>query len=90
MTTFLVDAENMRDILARVVMLFHRKAIPIHSFIMVSGRDGALRIKFIAGTDESRSLRIVADLYKLVGVRLVKVSASEHPREAIQLAIDDN
>lgn len=73
MTTFLVDAENTRDILARVVMLFHRRAIPIHSLIMVSGRNVTLRMKIIAGLEESRSLRIVADLYKLVDIRLVKV-----------------
>jgi acetolactate synthase small subunit len=74
MTTFFVDAESNRDVLARVVMLFHRRGIPIQSLVVASSRSGSLRMNITAGVEEERSLRIVADLYKLVGVQLVDVN----------------
>jgi acetolactate synthase small subunit len=83
MTTFLVAAQNTRDILARVIMLFHRRAIPIYSLTMLSGENVTLKMKITAGVEESRSLRIVADLYKLVDVRLINVITARQPHEAI-------
>jgi len=77
MVTVFIDADNKRDVLARVVMLFHRRAITIHSLVMVSGDgDDMLRMTIEAEFEETQSVRIVANLYKLVNVRFVTIKNS--------------
>lgn len=73
MTTILVTAEDKRDVLARVVMLFHRRAIVILSFSMTpADLSGVLRMTITMDADESRAKRIVADLCHLVNILSVE------------------
>jgi acetolactate synthase small subunit len=87
-TLFFVDAENKPDVLARVAMVFHRRAIPIQTLVMVPGLHDNLRISLTAELDEDRSQRIVADLYKLVNVCLVETSHMGQLPEEVRLAAE--
>jgi acetolactate synthase small subunit len=74
MTTFLVEAEDRQDVLARVVMLFHRSAIVVRSFSMrPSEHLGAVRMAITAQVDQTQAERTVANLYKLVNVISVEI-----------------
>jgi acetolactate synthase small subunit len=72
-STFIMRVDNKPDAMARVAMLFHRRAIRIASlFIVSSGSADAVRIEVTAIADAGQAQRIVADLYKLVNVLFVE------------------
>ena len=76
MTTILVNAEAKRDVLARVVMLLHRRGIFIPSFSMgASELPGILRMVITVETDCEQAKRLIADLYKIVNVVSVETAA---------------
>jgi len=78
MTTFLVEAENKPDVLARIVMLFHRRAIIILSLSMIAIEDpGVVRMTATVDADQVQAERTVANLYKLVDVLSVETIGSQ-------------
>lgn len=77
--TFTVYTENKPDVLARVVLLFHRRAVRICSLQMAPAEDPeVLKIVISVEAGEEQSLRLKGDLYKLVNVLSVE-SAGEQP-----------
>jgi acetolactate synthase-1/3 small subunit len=76
--TLTIHAGNRPDFLARVVLLFHRRAIRIHSLHMdPDERPEVLKITIVAEASEDQSVRLAADLYKLVNVLSVETAAHE-------------
>jgi acetolactate synthase small subunit len=74
MTTLLVETEDKQDVLVRVVMLFHSRAIPILSFSMTPAEQpGIIRMAIAIESDQVHAERITAHLYKLVNVLTVKI-----------------
>jgi acetolactate synthase small subunit len=85
MATFLVEAEDKQDVLARVVMLFHRRAIVIRSFSMTpSKHPGIVRMAITVEADQVQTERTVANLYKLVNVLSVETARQKGPVEQLQ------
>ena len=85
MTTFMVEAEDKRDVLARVVMLFHRRAIIILSFSMIPAEHpGVVRMAITVEADQVQAERTVANLYKLVNVLSVETVRQKGSAEPIQ------
>lgn len=81
-STFIVYTENKSDILARIVLLFHRRAVRIFSLHMEPAeRASLLRIEITAEVESERSVRLAGDLYKLVDVLSV-ANASEQCEQA--------
>ncbi len=77
-TTFLVEAENKPDALARIVMLFHRRAIIILSLSMIAiEHPGVVRMTVTVDADQVQAERTVANLYKLVDVLSVEMIGSQ-------------
>jgi acetolactate synthase-1/3 small subunit len=70
---FVILAQNRADVLARVVMLFHRLAVDIES-IRMPARDkkGELQIAITLKGEQPQSHRVEASLYKLVDVLSVE------------------
>ncbi len=69
MTTLLVEAEDKPDVLARVVMLLHRRSIIVLSFSMrPSEHLGAVHMAITVQVDQTQAERAVANLYKLVNI----------------------
>lgn len=73
---FTVYGENKPDLLARVVLVFHRRAIRIHSLHMEpEERPEVLKIMIVVEASEGQAVRLAADLYKLVNVLSVEITA---------------
>jgi acetolactate synthase-1/3 small subunit len=84
MTTFLVKAEDKPDVLARVVMLFHRRAIVILSFSMSSTEhSGVVRMAITVQANRIQAERMVANLYKLLNILSVEIVWQNCPAERI-------
>jgi len=83
-----IQAENRADVLARIVMLFHRLNVEVEALYMVRRRvSETLRIHVTIEADCDRSQRIEANLCKVVSVTSVKI---EHDtREALGKSLDD-
>jgi acetolactate synthase small subunit len=76
--SFVVRAENRGDVLARVVMLFHRLNLEIEALWMVRARDAeTIRIDVTVRAGRERARRIEASLYKVVDVRSVEMERSK-------------
>jgi acetolactate synthase I/III small subunit len=89
MTTLWVEAEDKQGLLARVVMLFHRRAIVILSFSMTPAeRPGAVRMVITVNADHAQAQRMVANLYKLVDVLSVQTALQKSPAETIRVTIN--
>jgi acetolactate synthase small subunit len=74
MTTFLVEAEDKPHVLARVVMLFHRRAIVILSFSMrPTEHPGVVRMAITVQANRIQAERTVANLYNLVNILSVEI-----------------
>lgn len=74
---FIIKADNRPDVLARVVMLFHRLNVEINALSMLRRRgSGAMRMKMTVEAERERAVRIEAHLYKVVHVRSVKTELS--------------
>jgi acetolactate synthase-1/3 small subunit len=72
-TTFILQVQNDPNSLARVVMLFHRRAIRIASLTMEPTiTSGTLRIELTAIAHAGQAQRMTADLHKLVNVLFVE------------------
>jgi acetolactate synthase-1/3 small subunit len=88
MLTFVVYAQKTREVLARVVLLFHGRRIEIDS--LVAGRaerPDVLRIEVAVECDQDGARLIEANLYKLVDVLLVE--KNHHDRETAHHGIED-
>jgi acetolactate synthase small subunit len=70
---FAVVAQNNADVLARVVLLFHRLAVEIESVRMPARRSiRELHITITVSGRQAQSHRVEASLYKLVDVLSVE------------------
>jgi acetolactate synthase small subunit len=71
--TFDVSAENHADVLARIVMLFHRLAVPIHGLTMKRPKEWRrMSLTIEVEADADRAERIRAHLLKIAQVVSVK------------------
>jgi acetolactate synthase small subunit len=73
MPTFVVDARKTPEMLARVVLLFHRLAVEIDGLTFQRRKDDGgfcITIQITGHSDKSR--RIEANLYKIVDVLSVE------------------
>jgi acetolactate synthase small subunit len=75
--TFVISAENHPDLLARTVMLFHRRAIRVRALTMRPADASHLHIRVEVLADPQQSDRIVASLAKLVHVLWVEMRKQE-------------
>jgi acetolactate synthase small subunit len=76
--TLVVRAENRGDVLARVVMLFHRLNFDIEALCMVRAPQAeTMRIDVTVQADRERARRIESSLYKVVDVRSVETERSK-------------
>jgi acetolactate synthase small subunit len=74
-TIFDIQAENRADLLARIVLLFHRLNVEIHALSMVRRRGSeTMRLRATIETEPDHARRIEAHLYKLVEVRSVRIA----------------
>jgi acetolactate synthase small subunit len=72
--TFIVEAENRPDLLARLVLLFHRLNVEIHGLRMMRRRDSpTMRLGVTVEVEVERARRIEAHLYKVVEVGSVRI-----------------
>jgi acetolactate synthase small subunit len=70
---FLIAAHNTQDVLARLVMTFHRSAVAIESIRMPLRREGReLNITITVGEKHPNAHRMPAILEKLVDVLSVE------------------
>jgi acetolactate synthase-1/3 small subunit len=75
MPTFVVHVRRTREVLARVVLLFHRRAIEIERLTAERAEEpNVMRLTITIEIDNDESRRIRADLYKIVDVLLVETS----------------
>ena len=74
MATFVVHARRSPETLARLLSLFHRRALEIHRLTADRAQDdpSIWRIKVTVEADADLALRIEANLYKLEDVLLVE------------------
>lgn len=86
--TFVIQAENRADVLARVAMLFHRLNVEIEALYMVRRRGAeTMRLSITMQADGERSRRIEANLYKVVNV--VSVKTERGGKEVLGQSLDD-
>src|SRR6266853_3498350 len=79
--TFVIQAENRGDVLARVVILFHRLNVEIAALYLVRRRASeTMRISVTVEADRERAKRMEAHLYKVVSVISVKLESSTGER----------
>jgi hypothetical protein len=72
--TFSIAAEHQADLLARLVLLFHRLNVGIHGLSMVRKRDSAtMHLGVTVDVEEGHGRRLEAHLYKLIHVRSVRI-----------------
>jgi acetolactate synthase-1/3 small subunit len=75
MPTFVVHVRRTREVLARVVLLFHRRAIEIERLTAERAEEpNVMRLTITVEIDNDESRRIKADLYKMVDAVLVENS----------------
>jgi acetolactate synthase small subunit len=71
---FVIAAENKPDVLARVVMLFHRAAVDIEAIRMPARRKRSeLQITIYVNGQQAQSQRMAAILAKVVDVVSVEM-----------------
>ena len=71
--TFVVHTQSKPDALARVVLLFHRRALNIEALTVTRNKEAdAARITITVDADSDQSQLIEANLHKLVDVLLVE------------------
>jgi acetolactate synthase small subunit len=74
---FVIQAENRGDVLARVVLLFHRLNIEITALYLVRRRASAtMRMTVTVEADRDRAVRLEAHLYKVVQVKSVRLESA--------------
>jgi acetolactate synthase I/III small subunit len=83
LNTFVVYVEDKPGVLARVAILFRRRAFNIET-LTVGRTDvpGVSRMTIVVDTDEQGALRIEANVYKLVNVlRIQNITGSDVTRD---------
>jgi len=76
-STFVVHTKTKPDALARVVLLFHRRALNIQALTLVRIKGAeVLRMTITVEADADQSRTIKANLHKLVDVLLVENTTS--------------
>lgn len=82
---FVVAARNKSDVLARVVMLFHRAAVDIEAVRMPARRKRSeLQITICVNGQQVRSQRMAAILEKLVDVVSVEMPRRTNTKTGTQ------
>jgi acetolactate synthase small subunit len=72
--SFVIKAENRADVLARVVLLFHRLNVEIDALYMVRRRRSeTMRMSVTIQFSREGSRRIEANLYKIASVASVEI-----------------
>jgi acetolactate synthase I/III small subunit len=72
--TFVITAENRAELLARLMLLFHRLNVEIHALSMKRKRDSAtMRLNVMVEVGEEHARRIEAHLYKVVEVTSIRI-----------------
>jgi len=75
---FVIEAENRPEVLARLVVLFHRLHVEIHALSMKWARGSeTMRLKVTTEAEPDHALRIEAHLYKTVEVRSVETRTEQ-------------
>jgi acetolactate synthase small subunit len=73
MLTFVVHVRRTPEILARVILLFHRRRVQIDSLTAKSGeKPDVLRIEVTVDDDQDKAGFLEANLYKLHDVLLIE------------------
>ncbi len=86
--TFVIQAENRAEVLARIVLLFHRLNVEIEALYMVRRRGSeTLHIRVTIEANEEGCQRMEANLYKVVSVTSVKIELGT--REVLGKSFDD-
>jgi acetolactate synthase-1/3 small subunit len=72
--TFVIQAENRADVLARITLLFHRLNVEIHALAMVRERSSkTIRMSVTVEAEVEHARRLEAHLYKVIEVRSVNI-----------------
>jgi acetolactate synthase small subunit len=72
--TYLVTAENRPDVLSRVVLLFHRLAVPIDALtVKRSAKSQTLTLRLEAEVIRGQAERVAENVMKLVYVLSVEI-----------------
>jgi acetolactate synthase-1/3 small subunit len=86
--TFVIEAENRADVLARIVMLFHRLNVEVEALYMVRrGGSETLRIHVTIEVNEEGCRRMEANLYKVVDVSSVMIERGS--KQILTKTMDD-
>jgi acetolactate synthase regulatory subunit len=81
MPTLVVHARRSPETIARILLLFHRRALEVERIVAEGAQDSetlSITITFVANQDQAR--RKVANLYKLEDVLLVERNDSSGDR----------
>jgi acetolactate synthase regulatory subunit len=71
---FVIEAQSRADVLARIVLLFHRLNVEIQAVSMARRRGSeTMRLRVTVEVEQKHALRLEAHLYKVVDVRSVEV-----------------
>jgi acetolactate synthase regulatory subunit len=72
--TIAIEAEDRADLLARIVLLFHRLNVEIHALSMERKRASkTMRMNVTVEAERGHACRMEAHLYKVVQVRAVEI-----------------
>jgi acetolactate synthase small subunit len=75
---FVIEAENRAEVLARLVLLFHRLNVEIRALSMERRRDSeTMRLRVTIEGEPDQVLRIEAHLYKAFEVRWVETRTAQ-------------
>jgi acetolactate synthase small subunit len=86
--TFVIQAGNRADVLARIVLLFHRLNVEIEALYMVRRRGSeTLGIQVTIEVNGESRRRMQANLYKVVDVSSVKIERSS--KQILTETMDD-
>jgi acetolactate synthase regulatory subunit len=70
---FVIQAESRADVLARIVLLFHRLNVDVYAVSMARRRKSeTMRLRVTVEVESEHALRLEAHLYKVVEVRSVE------------------
>ena len=87
--TFVIQAKNRADVLARIVLLFHRLNVEIDALYMVPRRNSkTMRMHLTIEANEEGCPRIEAHLYKVLYVTSVKTE--RRTKEVLTETPDDD
>ena len=70
--SFVIQAENRADVLARIALLFHRLNVEIHAVAMLRKRGSkTMQMRVVVEAETDHAYRLKAHLCKVVEIRSV-------------------